>query len=586
MLASESAKSQSPESFVYTGLIESYLGKRAALISSVLISYGRLSARELSKKSKLSPSTVKKTLVSLIQLNCVSVWVETTLKSETTYYYFKEDGALALLYSGEIIGYVDKLYNNDSLTQIVSNFLSLGNLSINDYLSSFGSDDKEEVHQLEKHFASLVTDKFLIPISKTHFNPLKDLWLQTYKKAYGRIPKTSTLSELKRKAEAKAFAKLEFLKIVDYQPESLIIKDKSTSSSKINPNISLSFNIQRFLKYKRSVQLTHFCCHRIGKVTSVIYESALLATDKNTPPVINPLHQIGLSNEEFEDASAYEPKNSCTFNARDVLKHLPTDFILNGTILNGPTKRKASDSDTRSSSKRVKLEEGFSVPELNGEDHSDDEVEDSNTAKLAIVEQHLKILTNSTIPFLKKAQNGLYYVPFPEVLTLLKRSVYDSVISSTLGAPCARILRCVRDNRLVSEKLINSVALLREKDARSLTATLVKYNSLQIQEIPKSADRAASKSVFLYRFNEKHSFDFLKSNVCWNMGQLLEKIDCLKQENSGLITKINRDDVKGKEMDYLLPSELTQLKELKDRELDGVIKINRLTSIWEVFKFF
>lgn len=589
MSSTEAAKSQSTESFVYTGLIESYLGKRAALVSSVLISYGRLTIKELVKKSNLSPSTVKKTLVSLIQLNCISVWIEKSLKSETTYYYFKEDGALALLYSGEIIGYIDKLYGDDSLTQIVSNFLSLGNLSIGDYLSSFGSDDKEALYDLEKKFGILVSDKFLIPISKTHFNPLKDLWLQVYKTAYSRIPKTSTLSELKRKVEAKGVAKMEFLKILDYQPENLTIKDKDTSTSKINPHISLSFNIQRFLKYKRSVQLTHFCCHRIGKITSVIYEHALLATEKNTPTVTNPLHQIGLSNEEFEDPLSYEPKNSCTFNSRDILKYLPKDFNLKDTISNGPSKRKSSDADSRPNNKRIKLEDGFSaLPNTNGDQDSDDDYndDDSSTVKFAVVEQHLKILSSSTIPFLKKAQNGLYYVPFPEILSVLKRSVYDSVLSSTLGPPCARILRCVRENRLVSEKLINSVALLREKDARSLTATLVKYNSLQIQEIPKTADRAASKSVFLYRFNEKHSFDFLKNNVCWNMGQLLQKMDFLKQENNALIAKINRDDVKGKEMDYLLPSELTQLKELKDRELDSVIKINRLLSIWEVFKFF
>jgi len=585
MLFTESAKTQSAESYVYTGLVESFLGKRAALVSSILISYGRLTVKDIVKKSKVSPSTIKKTLVSLIQLNCVSVWVDKS-RTETTYYYFKEDGALALLYSGEIIGYVDKVYDDDAISQIISNFLSLGNLSISDYLNSFGSEDKEAGYQLEKKFATLVSDKILIPISLTHFSPLKDLWLQTYKKAYSQIPKTSTLSELKRKAEAKSVAKLEFLKLLDYQPENLTIRDKATSETKINPNISLSFNIHRFLKYKRSTQLTHFCSHRIGKVTSVIYEKALLATEKNTPEVKNPLHLIGLSNEEFEDPKEYEPKNSCTFNARDVLKLLPKDFNLKETILHGPPKRKSSDPEDRPSSKRIKLENGFSIPELDNDFDDGDEDEDAGTAKFAVIEQHLKILTSSTIPFLKKAQNGLYYVPFPEILPILKRSVFDSVIASTLGSPCARILRCVRDNRLVSEKLINSVALLREKDARSLTALLIKYNSLQIQEIPKSADRAASKSVFLYRFNEKHSFDFLKSNVCWNMGQLFDKIDYLKQENIALVTKINRDDVKGKEVDYLLPSELTQLKNMRERELDSVIKINRLLSIWEVFKFF
>ncbi|CCH45475.1 DNA-directed RNA polymerase III subunit [Wickerhamomyces ciferrii] len=593
MAITEPSKTQSSESYLYTELIESYLGKRAAFISSILISYGRLTSKEISKKAKLPVSVVKKTLVSLIQLNCVSIWNDVSSRTPTTHYYFKESGALQLLYSGEIIAYVDKLYHNDSLTQIITNFLSLGNLTISEYISSFGSNDKEAIYNLEKNFATLVSDKFLIPITKYNFSPILDLWLTTYKKAYQKIPKTSTLSELKRKSEAKAVAKLEFLKLLEHEPENLHIKDKTTSLTKINPTISLSFNIERFLKHKRSVQLSKFCAHRVGNITSIIYECSLLATEKNSPSVKNPLHQIELSNEEFEDPKSYEPKTSCTFNARDVLKFLPKDLDLKNTVLNGPPpKRKNSDSEPRGGGKRIKLEDGFAATNGNGDSHNngnnDDEDDefDIGTSTITIVEQHLKILSTSVIPFLKKASNGLYYVPFPELSSILHKAVYDAVLSSTLGPPCSRILRCVRDNRLVSEKLINSVALLKEKDARSLTSLLVKYNSLQIQEIPKSADRAASKSVFLFRFNEKHSFNFLKNNICWNIGQLFEKIDFLKQENASLLAKANREDVKGKESELLLASELTQLKQVQDRELESVVKINRLVSIWEVFKFF
>jgi DNA-directed RNA polymerase III subunit RPC3 len=590
------SKAQNTELYLYSGIIESYLGKRASVVASALINYGRLNIKELVKKTGLQAVVVKKTLVSLIQLNCICTWEEKNHRSETTYYYFREEGALLMLYAGEILAHIDEVYHNDSLNQIVQNFLSLGNLTVSDYLTSFGSQDAETTDSLEKNFITLVQDRFLVPVQKIHFNPLKDLWLKTYKTAYLRVPSGASVSELKRTAEAKAIAKLDFLNLLNIEPESLYVKDKSTSLMKVNPNISFAFNFKRFLKSQRSVQLTQLCSHRVGKVTSQIYRRALLFTEKNSPEVVDPLIQIGLTHEEILSTQEYEPKTTNMFTAKDVMRGL--DVSLSATILAGPTKRK-SNTSSKINNKRVKLEDGsYGIPDLDvddDDDHDDDDDDGdddedmgglmNNASDLTTVDQHLKILANSAIPFLKKFKNGMYYVPYPELMVHLKRVVSDSIVSSTLGAPSARILRCVRSNRLASEKLISSTALLREKDARSLTSMLVKHNLLQIQEVPKSADRAASKSVFLFRVTDKHSNDTMKTNLSWNMGQIVEKIALLRLENSALISKINRDDVKGKELEYLLPSELTQLKQMNEKELLLSTKLHRLISMWEVFKF-
>ncbi|KAH3685917.1 hypothetical protein WICPIJ_003106 [Wickerhamomyces pijperi] len=591
----ESAHSQSSESYLYTGLVESFLGKRAALVVSTLISYGKLNVRELSKRANLPMIPVKKTLVSLIELGCVNVWEEKTYKSETVYYSFREEGALLLLYSGEIITHIDERYGNDTMTQIVQNFLSLGNLTAADYVASFGAQDKQSIVNIEKAFTTLVNDKYLIPIEKTHYSSIRDVWQHTFQKAYNRIPKTSALSELKRNAEGKSNAQIEFLNILHYEPDNLFIRDRVTTHQKVNPEISLAFSFNRFLKVRRTKQLTQFCARRAGNVSSQIYKAALSHTEKSSPEVQDPFRLIGLTHEEIQKRDEYEPKQSQLFSAKDVLKLLPKGLVLKDSVLSGPPKRRRSNADedeesSSTSSKRVKTETGYIATEgQNGEnyDEEDDDDEDMSSANVndfTTVDQHLKILANSALPFLKKHTNGSYYVPYPDIIDSLKINACDTIVASTLGGPCARILRCVRDNRLVSEKVINGSALIKEKDIRSLTAQLVKFNFLQIQEIPKSADRAASKTVFLYRINPKHSYDFIKNNICWNMAEQLNRIGELKLENSGLITKVNRDDVKGKEMEYLLPTEITQLKDLTDRELNHSVKINRLTSIWEIFK--
>ncbi|CDR39726.1 CYFA0S03e06524g1_1 [Cyberlindnera fabianii] len=591
MVLPASSKTQNSELFLYSGIIESHLGKRASAVALALYNYGRLNIKELAKRSGLPVVLVKKALVSLIQLKCVSVWQDSSYKGTTTYYSFRDEGVLLMLYSGEIIAHIEDIFNDDYFTQIVQNFLSLGGLSTSEYLSSFGTQDAQTRANIEERFTTLVQQQYLIPVKDTHFQPTKDIWKKTYHNALSKVPKAPMTSELRRTAEAKAIAKVDFLNLLSNEPEGLYLKDKATLTKRVNPAIPLAFNLQRFLKARRTLQLVQLCSHRVGKLTSVIYKQALMLNETNAPDVSDPLLQIGLTNEEVLYRKDYEPKTGQIFAAKDLVGKLPKDLNLKGSILSGPAKRKADVDD--SSRKRVKLNGGsYGVPDLNNDDDDDaDDADDDfelvgSGNSLAIVEQHLKLLTKSGIPFIKKASGGSYYIPYPDLMSYIKKTVLESVVTATLGAPSARVLRCVRDNRLVSEKLINSVALLREKDARSLTSVLVKHNLLHIQEVPKSADRAASKSVFLYRVNDKHCFDTMKNNMCWNMGRLLERGLVLKLENSALVSKINREDVKGKELEYLLPSELTQLKKMKDEELTLAVKMHRLMSLWEIFKLF
>lgn len=78
----------------------------------------------------------------------------------------------------------------------------------------------------------------------------------------------------------------------------------------------------------------------------------------------------------------------------------------------------------------------------------------------------------------------------------------------------------------------------------------------------------------------------MKLNLTWNLARLISKLETLKEENATLLKKANRDDVKGREMELLLASEINQLKVVNDRELNGLVRRHRLLSLWEVFKLF
>ncbi|KAM3165254.1 DNA-directed RNA polymerase III subunit RPC3 [Lachancea thermotolerans] len=603
-VASLEARGLNPESFLYRELCKTHLGERAAAVMNMLVSKGRLSARELCDRLDMDLKSVKRILVSLVQLRCVQYCAETSVSGRTTVYYsYCEDGLLLMLYAGEIVEAMQVHFQSDLAAQIVQNVLALGSLTLKAYLSSGLSEVSPS--EVSAYFLRLFEAGFLVPLTANDYCPVSELWTRLYKKEYDLIPKNSTLSDLKKRTEAKQKAKKQFYQLVaPPDASSFIVTDPRTSLRQVADSVPLTFSLGRYLKLKRSKQLVQFSAAKVGKVPAALYKIALRMTERSSPEITDPLTKTGLLQDADElaaiqdEAARAEEKNpGVTFNAMDISKHLSDDIDLRGTIASQMKRQRPSSAEVQSH-KRVKTEDGFVVPPPpanNGaeademaDDNIDLDLDDSDTDphSVTLINGHLKLLASSTVSFLQEPQPGLYYVPYTRLMPLLKSSVYEALLSYTLGGSACRILRCIRDNNLATEKLINSTALMREKDIRSVIATLIRYNAVEIQEVPRTADRAASRSVFLFRNNPRHAYDFMTKNLTWNIANLYHKIEDLKSENSTLLQKANREDVKGKETELLLPSELNQLKMVNERELNALTRTQRLLLLWEVFRFF
>lgn len=338
-------------------------------------------------------------------------------------------------------------------------------------------------------------------------------------------------------------------------------------------------------------------------------------TEQLSNELTHPLAKTGLLQDLDEKTSleadmALDEENvkGILFNAIDLAKNLPANVDLRGTLTSKQKNMKRNQAHPLVE-KRIKTEDGFVVPaaplstvqeeEEEGEEGEEEEAaglnsnmdldldeDDSNPHSVSLINGHLRLLLSSSIPFIKESKPGLFFVPYSELIPVLKTAVYDSIIVSTLGPSSHRVLRCIRDGKLCTERTITTTSLMREKDVRTVIGTLVKYNSIEIQEVPRTADRAASRAVFLFRIKELHAFNTMKQNLAWNIAKLISRIENLKDENKTLLKKANRDDVKGKEMELLLPSEINQLKLVNERELNGLTRRYRLLSLWEIFKLF
>lgn len=306
----QSAKVQSPKSFLFTTLIKDLLGFNAALIIAKLYSNKRLSLKDLSLKTKLSKKKVKLILVSLIQLKCVkySITGNQNSRNADVTYYVDEEGLLLLLYSGEIITLMKNKYKDELIAEIVQNFLTYGNLTLNDYLANFEGEDELKKLDVEKKIGVLVNDGWLEPIkSNLDFQDKYEIFNKLYQKNYSNYPKSTSISEIKRKREVRLDTEIEFSKLFTVEAQDVFESDSTKTSvtlnrftsSKINAindddddnsilrkikkDLSFKFSLSRFCKSLRTKYLVKFISQRLGPLSAQIYELILTRIEKDSP---------------------------------------------------------------------------------------------------------------------------------------------------------------------------------------------------------------------------------------------------------------------------------------------------------------
>lgn len=584
-----SAETQSPMSGLLTSVAKEHLGEVPAIIISTLISHGRLTAREISRRSKVPIKLVKTTLVSLIQLNCMLYWVD----KEKVEYLFQDTGLFVILHSGNIITHIMNKYDEESC-EIIQNLIQLGNIKVSEYLKSF---DAESSYSRNLKLVQLFGDGWIKILQPHDFNPLEDIWNKIYNETTKLVPRSATLSEVKRVAEIKELSKEKLSQLFETSPKDLYTTVDGVKS--LNPKISIGFNFKRYEKHLRSKALISLCESRVGRLSAEVYKVVLEILEKQSPdpkPYINEIDGIITTPEERERTfEQLENKlidnKSLTAKIHDIVKKLPNNIDLNNSILTHNfvkpaivRKRVVSFSEIERTIKKpkIKMEDNEAIIEMDEDDNDYHTTNGDSNTNLVI--QHLKLLAFSTkIPFIMEIGNGSYTVPYYKLNDIVKEYTYDELIKKTLGLESLRILRCIRSMKLVDEKTVSNSVLLKEKVVRNEIYKLIQLNVIEIQEIPRSNDRAALKTFFAFRYKNHTNYQFLKHSLIFNISTILRNIEDFKYQHKSLLEKCQREDVKGNEQELLLELELRILNQLQSREINNIGKLNRLLSLFEIF---
>ncbi|KAI8645635.1 RNA polymerase III subunit RPC82-domain-containing protein [Parasitella parasitica] len=117
------------------------------------------------------------------------------------------------------------------------------------------------------------------------------------------------------------------------------------------------------------------------------------------------------------------------------------------------------------------------------------------------VRGYIILLKTDTAGFVKsKDERGAsqYAVDFAKLRNTMKRRVVEGLIRERYGVATCRILRILIERGKLDESQVQKLAMLPPKDTREKLALLKTKGFVEIQEIPRSADRAPGRCFHLW----------------------------------------------------------------------------------------
>lgn len=202
------------------------------------------------------------------------------------------------------------------------------------------------------------------------------------------------------------------------------------------------------------------------------------------------------------------------------------------------------------------------------------------------VNRHLDLIAASPLKLLTKAGNrggGEWIVPFDDLRGVMKRIRYDEIIENKFGPQAIRVLRIIREKGMANDELLARAALLKAETISKISSELHNFGALDLQEIPRSQDRAPSKTIFLWFHCPTRAYRLLIERIEKAITRLLQRIQAERENHPILLAKLSREDVKLNENLYLTPQEKLEISQLRSIEEKAMVQVGRLQALTRIY---
>ncbi|KAI9308579.1 hypothetical protein BJ944DRAFT_156030 [Cunninghamella echinulata] len=341
--------------------------------------------------------------------------------------------------------------------------------------------------------------KFITAVLPEHSRSAMDRLLQAEEKEAEKYTITTTkeLQAIKKAAQAQVEAEINMGDMVGMRHTSDARNRKMEDASdtiEIDNMVYFNINYEQFNMIFRNDAIVDFATERINRTAGQVLKGFLdFAKDK-------------MKSLKEDDTPAATPMHIANILAPDLLTQ--GDIVLQQDILDSHSNRKPSTQET-----------------LRG---------------------YINLLKLDQSGFLKTRDDlgsNQYSINLYKLRLSMKRKILETLLRERLGVATCRIVRILIEKGKLDESQVQKLAMLPPKDTREKLALLHLHGFVEIQEVPRSADRAPGRSFHLWYVPLEKCYEEILVDIYRVLGNLQQRKKNELAIRSRLLEKLNRKDV-------------------------------------------
>ncbi|WBW70911.1 DNA-directed RNA polymerase III complex subunit Rpc82 [Schizosaccharomyces osmophilus] len=577
-------------------LVDEFFGECCSEIASILLRHGRMNLSMLLKRTNLPAPKIRQALASLMQHHMVSFVTAIEQLREVTYYEAQWQEMYNLIRKGKDV-YSVSLKLNQETASIAKYVSTQGRARVQDVYSAFGKSPDgtdEESRMLQQNITDLIYLKYLVVVQPRHLIPVGDQEMQLRIK-FLEQRKSENVSEIKKNREVNDSVALEMARLQSSdmaENQGLIRKPKdsiprpakrkrrnATTSSMTgdlneilddensillpDPAAHVRVNRAKFSFLARNQRLVYWAERRIGKTTAIVYS-----------------HLLAILESKFVGSPS--PATVLTITTMELTRNFPKDIDIESCFAKSSNVRKPPAKAALDQLDELEMEE----QEEEDEDYEEN-IDDESNSKSKVLVQHLELLADTALKFITRVGNrgmGEWKIDFAYLTNMLRAVEFENILDEKLGDRATRLLRIIKDKGKIEEKQLANMALLRQKDLRTVLQSMAEMGALELQEVPRSSDRAPSKTFYLWFHRSERAYSIFLDQLYEVIAKMFHRLRDERAQRSQLIDKAERIDIKGKEEEYLQKFEQAELKRLRSYEEKLLLQASRLDELILIFR--
>lgn len=203
------------------------------------------------------------------------------------------------------------------------------------------------------------------------------------------------------------------------------------------------------------------------------------------------------------------------------------------------------------------------------------------------IRNHLMLLAGDDRRFVRKCgvgHQGEWTVDFEALVESLKEFELDTLIMKNFGRTGHRLARIMRKLGKLDEKQLPTLAMMKQKDVRTKLVEMQMAGFVDIQEVPRDNNRATSRTIFLWYFDNERVSTIVLDNIYKAMARCLQRLEVEKRQSNDIISLVERTDVRGNEEQMLSGEQMNKLREIQGKEDKLLAQVARLDELVGIFR--